>query len=231
MLSPRISVILPVLDEAARIVDQLRHLRTLTDLDEVIVVDGGSTDATVVQVRQTPQVRLLTTAPGRGLQMNAGAAVATGDVLLFLHADVRLPQDAVAHVWAALEDPLVVAGAFRTWTIPDGEGWPLGPLLHLADIRSRISRLPYGDQAIFIRQEVFRDLGGFAEIPLMEDLEISRRLRGAGRIARVSARVTVSGRRFQARPLTYTLMVNLYPLLYRLGVPPRWLVRFYGRVR
>ncbi len=176
--------------------------------------------------------RLLVAARGRATQMNAGAAAATGDVLLFLHADVELPKEASQGVADALRDPRVVAGAFRTWTVPDGTRRPwLGPLLHLADLRSRYARVPYGDQAIFVRAEAFRAVGGFPEQPLMEDLEIGRRLRRIGRVRTAPSSVRVSGRRFQAHPLTYFIVMNVFPLLYRLGVTPRTLARLYGDPR
>jgi hypothetical protein len=103
--------------------------------------------------------------------------------------------------------------------------------LHLADLRSRYSRLPYGDQALFVRREVFQAVGGFSVIPLMEDLDLSRRLRRLGTISIVRARVKVSGRRFIERPILYTTLVNVFPLLYRWGVPPAWLARLYKAVR
>jgi GT2 family glycosyltransferase len=164
--------------------------------------------------------------------MNAGARAATGDAILFVHADVTLPNDAVSWVCTALEDNRVVAGAFRTWTVPDTEPAPLwAPLLHLADLRSRYTSLPYGDQALFVRAEIFRALGGFAEIELMEDIDLGRRLCRVGRVVTVPACVVVSGRRFLARPIFYTVVMNLFPLLYRLGVPPRALGSLYGHVR
>ena len=164
--------------------------------------------------------------------MNAGAAVAAGDTLLFLHADTSLPRDAFEHVERTLADPHVVAGAFRTWTVADaGEAPWFAPLLHAADLRSRYSSLPYGDQALFVRAEAFRQIGGYPDQPLMEDLELSRRLRRLGRIRTVRARVRVSGRRFIARPVFYTLAVNLFPPLYRLGVSPERLARLYRSVR
>ncbi len=228
--TPRVSVVIPVLDEQARIGKQLESLARLP-FHEVIVVDGGSRDATVARVRGAGTARLLFAPRGRASQMNAGARASTGDVLLFLHADVRLPDDALRHVGEALADPSVVAGAFRTWTVPDtGRSW-VAPLLHLADVRSRFSGLPYGDQALFVRAEAFQRAGGFPDQPLMEDLELSRRLRRLGRIRVVSSRVTVSGRRFLARPIYYTLAVNLFPALYALGIPPAALKRFYGDPR
>jgi rSAM/selenodomain-associated transferase 2 len=229
--SPRISVIVPVLDEEARIGRQLERLASLEGLHEIIVVDGGSRDGTVERVEATG-TRLLVAARGRATQMNAGAAAGTGDVLLFLHADVELPTDTSRRVADALRDPRVVAGAFRTWTVPDGtrRAW-LGPLLHLADLRSRYARVPYGDQAIFVRADAFRAVGGFPEQPLMEDIEIGRRLRRIGRVRTVRSSVRVSGRRFQAHPLTSFIMMNVFPLLYGLGVAPRTLARLYGDAR
>jgi len=226
-----ISVIVPVLDEEARLGRRLAELAATPGLGEVLVVDGGSADSTVAIAHTFSGVRLLSAARGRARQMNAGAAAAVGDVFLFLHADVSLPRDAAAWIVRTLADPRVVAGAFRTWTVPDGAPSRLGPLLRLADIRSRVTRFPYGDQAIFVRRDAFARVGGFPDQPLMEDLELSRRLRRLGRIATVPAVVRVSGRRFVARPIRFTLIARTFPTLYRLGVPPRVLARFWGDVR
>ena len=226
-----ISVIVPVLDEEARLGRRLAELAATPGLGEVLVVDGGSADSTVAIAHTFSGVRLLSAARGRARQMNAGAAAAVGDVFLFLHADVSLPRDAAAWIVRTLADPRVVAGAFRTWTVPDGAPSRLGPLLRLADIRSRVARFPYGDQAIFVRRDAFARVGGFPDQPLMEDLELSRRLRRLGRIATVPAVVRVSGRRFVARPIRFTLIARTFPTLYRLGVPPRLLARFWGDVR
>jgi rSAM/selenodomain-associated transferase 2 len=226
-----ISVIIPVLNEERRITQRLRELATMGDIAEVRVVDGGSTDATVERARAFPNVTVLSAPRGRASQMNAGAEGARGAVLLFLHADVGLPPDAPRHIAAALEDPRVVAGAFKTWTVDDVGRSRMGPLLHLADLRSRYTRFPYGDQALFVRAEAFRAVGGFPAQPLMEDLELSRRLWRLGRIRTVDARVTVSGRRFLARPVFYFLAANGFPLLYRLGVSPHTLLRLYQHVR
>jgi GT2 family glycosyltransferase len=163
--------------------------------------------------------------------MNAGAREANGDVVLFLHADCSLPPDAARWMARVFADPGNVAGAFRIHTVNDGAPTRVAALLFLADVRSRYSRLPYGDQALFIRRDVFARLGGFPPLALMEDLELSRRLRSAGRLTVVPAVVQVSGRRFLARPLAYTLAVNVFPLLYKLGVPPRVLARIYGNPR
>ena len=225
----RVSVIVPVLDEERVLPRCLAELATL-GAHEVIVVDGGSRDGTLAMLAGHPHVRVVAAPRGRALQMNAGAAVATGDVLLFLHADVGLPADALAQVERALAAPDVVLGAFRTWTVADAPS-VLAPLLHLADLRSRRTTLPYGDQAMFLRAEVFRAVGGFPTVALMEDLALSMKLRSRGRVLVVPARVRVSGRRFLHRPLFYAAIMGTYPTLFRLGVPPTLLARFYRAVR
>ena len=163
--------------------------------------------------------------------MNEGASIATGSVLLFLHADTRLPPEVASCIRRAFCDPAVVAGAFRVETRADHAPLWLRPFLRLADLRSRITSLPYGDQAVFARSESFWEVGGFPEIALMEDLELSRRLRRIGTILRVPSTVVVSGRRFVARPLYYAVAMNLLPLLDRLGVSPPLLARLYGDPR
>ena len=230
LTTPAISIVIPVLDEELRIGAALGAVAALAGLHEVIVVDGGSTDRTVA-IARAAGARVVPAPRGRGPQLNAGAAAATGDVLLFLHADTTLPGDAVVQVGRALASPDVVAGAFRTWTIADAPRPWFAPLLHLADIRSRITRYPYGDQAMFVRTSAFHAVGGFPDVPLMEDLELSRRLWKHGRIHTCAASVRVSGRRFVARPLVYTALVNLFPLLHRAGVSPHTLARLYRQVR
>jgi rSAM/selenodomain-associated transferase 2 len=220
-----------VLDEEERIGDRLAELGSTRGVVEVVVVDGGSRDRTAEIVRRFPAVRLLGSPRGRGLQMNAGARVTSAEVLVFLHADVVLPFDAATWIGVALADPGVVAGAFRTWTVPDRRGAWWAPALHLADLRSRLSCLPYGDQAMFVRRAAFERAGGFPDQPLMEDVELSCRLRRLGRIVTVPVTVRVSARRFLARPLRSMLAMRAFPLLYRLGVPPRVLARLYGTPR
>ena len=227
---PAVSVVIPVLDEAARIGERLRELAQ-RGLGDVIVVDGGSRDGTCDVVRAHPPARLVTAPRGRGSQMNAGVRAATGDVLLFLHADVALPADATAWIARALADPGVVAGAFRVRTVADaGRNW-LGPLLRIADFRSHVTRLPYGDQALFVRRSAFERVGGFPDEPLMEDVVLARRLRRIGRVVTVPAYVRASGRRFLRRPLASTLAMWTFPTLHRLGVAPRVLARLYGNPR
>ena len=238
-----IGVVIPTLNEEARVAARLAEVLKAPDVCSVVVADGGSEDRTreIAEATAAKDTRVLfLCAPkGRARQMNAGAAAlaamkpAACRVFLFLHADVKLPQGFGAAITAALAEPAVVAGAFRTWTVPDGDEPPprWAPLLHLADVRSRYSRVPYGDQAIFVKTAVFDRIGGFPDQPLMEDLELSLRLRKQGRLAILRQSVAVSGRRFLARPIYYTFLVNVFPALYRLGVSPATLDRLYKAVR
>jgi rSAM/selenodomain-associated transferase 2 len=223
----RISVLLPVLDEAEQLPMRLEELEQ-QGLYEMIVCDGGSQDGTWELAQASPSCKSIQAPRGRGQQINAAAAQATGDVLLILHADVRLPTDWMVRVQRALSKPGVVAGAFKTWHTGQGA---LAPLFHLADLRSRLSVLPYGDQAFFLLRETFVAVGGCPDQALFEDLELSKRVRALGQISRVPARVQVSSRRFQAAPFKYLMLMNTLPALYRVGVPLAFIERLYGWVR
>jgi len=226
-----LSVIVPTLNEAERVGVLVERLRADPGIREILVVDGGSVDGTAIVAREAGATAVVTAPAGRARQMNAGARLAVGDVLAFVHADVTPPTALSRHVRAALADPRAVGGAFVTWTVDEGGDSWLGPLIHLADVRSRLTRLPYGDQVLFVRRHDFEAVGGFPDQPLMEDLAIALRLRARGRLARVPARVTVSGRRLVRSPLRTTLIWNTFPLLYRLGVSPERLARLYQHVR
>ncbi len=225
------SLIVPTLDEARLLPELLDRLCALPGAGRIVVADGGSTDGTLELARDRPGVVAIAAPRGRARQLNAGAEAAGGDVLLFHHADVELPADAMLHVAAALRDRCAVAGAFRIRHVPSGGRWRLGPLLRLADVRSHLSTIPYGDQALFVRREVFERVGGYPDVELMEDVAFAHRLRAEGRIVRCPGEVRVSARRFEARPIYYTTLVNLFPWLYRLGVSPRTLARLYHHTR
>jgi len=223
-----VSVIIPCLDEAQRLPGLLRSLDG-AGFHEVWVVDGGSQDGGPALVEACPHAQLLRAPRGRARQMNAGAQAASGDALFFLHADALPPPHAAARITEALSRPRVVGGAFTLHTVSEGGGWK--PWLRMADLRSRLTRHPYGDQGIFAQAEAFRALGGFPDQPLLEDLELSRRLRTVGRLVTVREDIQVSGRRFETQPWRSFVFMNLAPSLYRMGVSPAWLKRRYEDVR
>jgi rSAM/selenodomain-associated transferase 2 len=203
-MTPALSIVVPVLNEAAVIAGTLRALAALrTRGVEVIVVDGGSTDATTYRAAPLAD-KLLHALPGRARQMNAGAAVARADILLFLHADTQLPTDADLLVRQAI----AAGSAWGRFDVSiSGRPWMLRIVAALMNIRSRWTGVATGDQGIFVRRSVFKRLGGFADQPLMEDVDLSRRLRPIGRPACLRARVTTSGRRWVARGVWTTIFL------------------------
>jgi rSAM/selenodomain-associated transferase 2 len=244
-----ISVIVPVLDEAPRLASTLATAR-LGAL-ELIVVDGGSSDASCAVAAAAGAQVIEGAGRGRALQMNAGAAAARGDVLLFLHADTRLPPGWAAAIVATgvsgTPPATAVNGAVRvpgqtSRTRPpawgrfdvelDDPSFLLSVVATLMNLRSRLTGICTGDQAIFVSREAWQASGGFAPIPLMEDIELSRRLkRRHGRPVCLHACVQVSARRWRVRgPLRTILGMWLWRLLYFLGASPVWLhARYYGR--
>ncbi len=229
---PEIAVIIPALNEERRLPACLDAVGASGDV-EVVVSDGGSRDRTAEVAAARAGVRLLQGSPGRGRQLNRGAAATTAPLLLFVHADCRLPDGWREAVRGALGDPDTALVCFRLHTEPaDPDDGPLVRWwLRLLDLRSHGAVLPYGDQGFGLRREDFERLGGFPEIPLMEDLELARRCRRRGRIVRLGLAMRTTGRRFQRRPVTTRLMTATFPTLYRLGVPPERLARWYGHVR
>jgi rSAM/selenodomain-associated transferase 2 len=226
----RISVIIPVLNEAERIERAISSI-TPSTYTEVIVVDGGSTDCTV-KLAQGLGVKVLTSPAGRAAQMNAGAAVATGEILVFLHADTLLPPGFDVLIRAVLQSakhpkqPMPIAGAFslridapltRLRWVERGVNW-----------RSRWFQMPYGDQAIFLRADTFEKIGGFPDLPIMEDFELVRRLKPLGSIVIVSTSVVTSARRWLQRGVLKTTLINQLVILgYFLGVRSTRLAQLY----
>lgn len=225
MSSPALSIVIPVLNEAHGIETTLHALAALRQRGvEVVVVDGGSTDDTPVLARQHASA-VLTAPRGRARQMNAGAAQARGAVLLFLHADTQLPPDADRLVLEAIESG-VVWGRFDVRIT--GTAWMLRVVAALMNARSRWSRIATGDQALFVRRDVFERLGGFPDQPLMEDIELSKRLRQAHRPACLRAKVATSGRRWESRGVWRTIFL-MWCLRWRYwrGETPERLAKAY----
>lgn len=224
--SPEISIIIPVLNEVHHIIPLIQSLQSGHNIS-IIVVDGGSQDGTL-ETLIAHQINVLSTPPGRGHQMNQGAKIATGDILLFLHADTTLPPDFDHWVRHTLENPQVVAGAFQLRI--NGPQSSLRWVETWVNYRSRWCQMPYGDQALFLKADQFQAIGGFPEIPIMEDFEIIRRLRPWGKIAIVPRPVITSGRRWHKLGVIKTTLINqIVVLAYLLGISPHRIVRWYRR--
>jgi rSAM/selenodomain-associated transferase 2 len=222
-----VSIIIPTLNEARRITELVKHAQSLGDV-EVLVVDGGSSDGTQ-ELARTAGARVIHAARGRGPQMDAGAAEATGDVFIFLHADTRLPEDAVDHVRAALVDPAVIGGNFYLRYVPFTRvGLALTAFHHL----QRSLFHSYGGQsAIFVRREAFQALGGFGPWPVLEDRLFAEKLEHAGPTRHLPTWAETSARRFVGREWRAIGVWAAMRTLHVLRVPPRVLARLYSEIR
>lgn len=224
----RLSIIIPTLDEAARIVGTLESVRDLRRRGhEVIVADGGSSDATVALTRGLAD-RIVCSSAGRAEQMNAGARAASGDVFLFLHADSRLPGEADRLVLQGL------AASAAAWGRFDVQIRGARPLLRLVggmmNLRSRLTRICTGDQGIFVRRETFEAIGGYPRQELMEDIAISVRLRRVSAPLCLRQRCLTSARRWESRGVMRTILLMWWlRLQYAVGVAPARLARAYGK--
>ncbi len=223
-----VSIIVPVLNEAAGIAELLRMTGRL-GAREVILVDGGSIDGTR-EIAKSLGAVVVESAPGRGPQMNAGAAQATGEVLLFLHADVRLRENALSKLVTSLSDPRKRGGIFDVHF--DGDDW-IARSFYLIYHWRRYLGIFYGDAGIFVRREVFKEMGGFKPYPIMEDYEFGRRLFGrGGRMAILDEPIYVSDRRWRKVGLRRTLFVwVVIQTAYSLGYPAERLGRLYRQIR
>lgn len=226
--TPALSIIIPTLNEANSVGPTLDAVTDGARGAEVIVVDGGSADATA-EIARGRGARVIASARGRGLQMHAGACAARGRALWFVHADTRPAAGCAALIAEALRDPSVVAGNFDVFF--DGDSRAARFLTWLYPRLRRLG-LCYGDSAIFVRRDAYERVGGFRAFPVFEDLDLVRRLRKAGRVAHLRAAVTTSSRRFEGRSFALTFARwSFLQLLYWLGVRPRTLGRLYAPVR
>ena len=224
---PTLSIVLPVFKEAEKINELIAHLRQQAHGDiEIIVVDGDDAGSTINEVTDLKAIKL-TASRGRALQMNAGAMSAKGEIILFLHADTLLPRNAFTLIREALTKKGIVAGAFdlgfeskrRIFAITE---------LYVA-LRTRLTRVPFGDQAIFIKRDYFERVGGYRDIPLMEDVELMTRIRRCGdSITIIPHKVRTSPRRYERDGVLYCTFRNLaLQILYAWGVPPEQLMKWY----
>jgi len=221
-------VIIPVFCEQTIINETIETVRRLRggDTAEIIVVDGQAEGETLSAIRDAA-VQKVRSEKGRGGQLNRGAAVAAGDALLFLHADTVLPPAAFERIAGAMRDQGCVGGAFDLRIDSRRAGFRV--IETVAGLRSRLTRIPYGDQAIFIRTSCFRTLGGFKEIPIMEDVDLMRRIKRKGwRIVIFREPVLTSARRWEKEGLVFGTLRNwVLMVLYLCGVKPERLARFY----
>lgn len=222
-MKPKISIIIPTLDEAQNLRETLDALQVFGDA-EIIVVDGGSTDATV-EIAQNYRVKILHSSRGRGTQLQVGGAAAGGEILWFVHADTIVPTDAIFEIEKALEDLRVVGGNFTIRF--DGERFAAVFLTRLYPNLRKLG-LIYGDSAIFVRREIYQKIGGFKDYPIFEDLDFVERLRKTGEIVTLSATVTTSSRRFQGKSFILTFARwTILQILYWFGVSPENLLKIY----
>ncbi len=222
----RLAVVVPTLDEEAALARNLAAVLALGA--ELVVSDGGSADGTV-ELARSLGVRVVAGAPGRGAQLNRGAAATAAEVLLFLHADTALPPAAAGQIHGAVAAGFC-GGGFQVRF--DGGGRLMRMGSRLVNLRTRLTRLPLGDQAQFVTRRAFADLGGYREWPILEDLDFMRRLKRHGRVAVLPGRVSTSARRFVARGIATTVATNwLIWGLYFAGVSPHRLAALYRKIR
>ncbi|MEM8781062.1 MAG: TIGR04283 family arsenosugar biosynthesis glycosyltransferase [Cyanobacteria bacterium P01_G01_bin.49] len=223
----KISVIIPVLNEERIIEKNLISVLGYSGI-EVILVDGGSQDNTVFIAQNMGVKVIFASQTGRASQMNQGALAATGDTFLFLHADTILPKDYPSIVKKILSEPTNIVGAFQLKI--DSNQLALRLVEKLVNWRSRFLSLPYGDQAIFLKESVFQEMGGFADLPIMEDFVLIQKLKKQGKITIASEKVITSSRRWQKLGILKTTIINQLVILgYYWGISPHQLAQFYRR--
>ncbi len=227
----KLSVVIPVLNERELLPQVLAALARMEPAPEILVVDGGSTDSTRPWLDAQPGIRVFDSPRGRGRQLDIGARAATGDALLFLHADCVLPVTAPRKIEQALRSPSVVAGCFRV-RLDQTDRWSLRAVEAGINLRTRMTRTGTGDQAIFVRRAVYEAAGGFPEWPLFEDVELVRRLKRAGRFLVLDDAVTISARRWLRHGVSSTTL-RMYGLrlAFYAGVSPFTLALWFEDVR
>ena len=227
-MSCSFSIIVPVLHEALTINHAIEHIRKISSglQVEIIIVDGDTEVSTIHSITDR-KVTKLVSPKGRGKQMNKGALRAQGDILLFLHPDTRLPENAFALIVDEMDKKEYAGGAFELGINSDRRVFSL--IEKLVSVRTRLTRIPYGDQAIFIKKEVFNRIKGFKEIPIMEDIDLMRRIRKSGyEIYIIPEKVKTSPRRWEREGVLYCTLRNwTITILYLFGAKPESLAKYY----
>ena len=224
----KVSIIVPTLNEELVLEKTLTQFQQLSP-HELIVSDGGSDDDTR-NIAGRFSHRVITGSAGRALQMNVGADEATGDILLFLHADSRIEPESYRKMLQCMQNPKWIGGAFKL-CIESGK-WSLKLIALLANIRSKYFGLAYGDQGFFVRKEVFKDMNGFSPLPICEDLDFYHRLRKKGPVILLKEKAHTSPRRWIKEGILFTTARNtLIAVLFGLGFPPHILTKWYLAIR
>lgn len=220
-----VSIIIPTLNEEESIPLLLENLASQEGDFEIIVADGGSADNTLTICKSYPDIKIISSEKGRALQMNKGAEIARGDTLLFLHADTLLPRKGIKTIENVMNDDKFAAGSF--FVRFDHEDRVLSFLARFTRINNRY--LTWGDHGIFIRRSIFNEIGGYKNIPLMEDLEIQKRVRRRGKFIKLPLPVTTSSRRFIKNGILRQKLLNIALIMaYEIGVSPARIKRFYS---
>ncbi len=224
----KVSIIVPTLNEELVLENTLTQIQQLSPY-ELIVSDGGSTDSTSQIAKKFTHI-IVSGPASRSLQMNAGAEKATGDLLLFLHADNRLETESYRKMTECMENPKWIGGAFTLCI--DSDKWSINLITLLANIRAKYFDLAYGDQGFFVRREVFKNMNGFSPIPICEDLDFYLRLRKKGSVIMLNEKTHTSPRRWVKEGIAFTTARNiLIAFLFRLGFSPRILTKWYLAIR
>jgi rSAM/selenodomain-associated transferase 2 len=223
-MKPEVSIVIPTLNEVRMIVALVERLRSCFPAVEIIIADGGSGDGTAEAVENL--AKIVFSEPGRACQMNAGAKVASGDILWFLHADCWPTGRSLDLISETLQDSSVVGGGFR-WGL-SGSKWYYGICTHLAHIKNKLRRNLFGDMGIFVRREIFERLDGYAEIPICEEIEFNKRLKRAGKTVILDEVLLSSDRKLlREGPIRAFIKNDIIKCAFALGVSPETLKRYY----
>jgi rSAM/selenodomain-associated transferase 2 len=226
---PVISIIVPVYKETNTIANLVSNIKNLKDINiaECIVIDGEKDGNTINQIKDSFFITKLSNIKGRAAQMNLGASIAKGNILLFLHADTKLPHNSLSLITETLTDKTISAGAFDLAFSSTKLKYKL--LAKLASLRSRLTRIPFGDQAIFINKATFEKVNGFADIPLLEDIELMKKLRSNNQLIKIiNTPVHTSIRRWEEKGFFKASAINiLCQVMYKLGISPKNIAKLY----